>query len=105
MKDEIRLLAEFRQQRRFCIDIIFVNLSDTEAGSCPVLSVPEVFQRTDEIFSNEACRTGNKNIHQQVPPKSFSLSSSCFIPSTFSLLVLWEVYCSVCSRSTLPLQK
>ena len=105
MKDKIRLLTEFRQQRRVRVDIIFVDLSHGEAGSCPVLSVSEVFQRADEVFPYKACRAGDKNIHQQVPPKSFSLRSSRFIPSTSSLSVLWEVYCSVCSRLTLPLQK
>ena len=75
MKDKIRLLTEFRQQRRVRVDIIFVDLSHGEAGSCPVLSVPEVFQRADEIFPNKSRRAGNKDVHQQIPPKSFRFKS------------------------------
>ena len=58
-----------------------------------------------QIFSDKSVRAGDQHMHQQIPPNSFSFRSSCFISSTFSRRVLWEVYCSIFPSSGLPLLK
>ena len=76
---------------RRAVGVIFEDFPDVQLRVGAVLAVADVSERCDEVFPHKAVGTGNENVHQQVPPKSFSFSSRRFMPSRSSRSVLCEV--------------
>ena len=80
---------------RRVVGVIFVDFPDVQLRVGAVFAVADVSERCNEIFPHKAARAGDKNVHQQFPPKSFNFCSKRFIPSRSSRWVLWEVYGSI----------
>ena len=95
MEYEIRGFGISGKLLRRTVRVVCIDFPDIQLRVRAFLAVADVSERCDEIFPHKAARAGDKNVHQQFPPKSFSFCSRRFIPSRSSRWVLWEVYGSI----------
>ena len=105
MEHKIRCFAEIGKLLRRVVGIVPADIPDFQFRMGAILAVADSFERLRQILPHESARTCYQNVHQQEPPNSLSFSSNCFISSTHSRRVLWEVYAPILPSSGFPLLK